>query len=127
MPSVPADRVAVTGMGIAVYAFQHFGDRQNRQRAFDEEPILEGGGAGRTLSAGATLGAPFCPTGRAIIAGAAGIDGGKRSLQFQIQSAGCAAEDRMESRAPISVFRAANASVGMGKVSGSARPAYHNP
>src|SRR5437016_623753 len=120
MPGLPADRVAVAGMGVAVYAFQYFDDRQDRESALDGEPGLEDGSAGSVLPAGTALGAPLCQTGRAVIGCADGIDGGgERRSQFRIQGVGHAGEDRMDGRAPVSVCRPADASAGMGAMSGA--------
>src|SRR5207249_4085927 len=112
-----ADSVSVAGMGVAVYAFQHSGNRQDGEGPLDGEPGLAGGSAGSALPAGAALGAPFCGTGRAVVGGASGIDGGERSAEFYIQGAGYAGEDRLDGGASVSLFRPADASAGMGAVS----------
>jgi len=121
-----ADSVSVAGMGVAVYAFQHSGNRQDGEGPLDREPGLEGGSAGSALPAGAALGAPFGETGRAVIGGAGSIDGSERSAEFYIQGAGYAGEGRMDGGAPVSVFRLADAPAGMGTVSGSAWAAHHD-
>src|SRR5881397_2903736 len=40
VPGVPADRVAVAGMGVAVYAFQHSSDRADGESPLDGETGL---------------------------------------------------------------------------------------
>ena len=47
-----ADSVSVAGMGVAVYAFQYSGNRQDGESSFDGEPGLEGGSACSALPTG---------------------------------------------------------------------------
>src|SRR5437879_13862077 len=100
-----ADSISVAGMGIAVYAFQYSGNRQDGESSLDGEPGLEGGSAGSALPAGAALGAPLCETGRAVIGGAGGTDGRERSAEFYIQGAGQASAGRLGGGESVSVFR----------------------
>src|SRR5437870_13360699 len=113
-----ADSISVAGMGIAVYAFQYSGNRQDGESSLDGEPGREGGSAGSALPAGAALGAPFCETGRAVIGGAGGTDGSERSVEFYIQDARYAGEDRLAGGASVSVLRPADASGGRGTAFG---------
>src|SRR2546427_4112836 len=98
-----ADSISVAGMGVAVYAFEHAGKRQDGESPLGGEPGLAGGSADSALPAGAALGAPFCETGRAVVGGAVGIDGSERSAEFYIQGAGYAGEDRLDGSASVSV------------------------
>src|SRR2546425_6385614 len=91
-----ADSISVAGMGVAVYAFQHSGNRQDGESPLGGKPGLAGGSADSALPAGAALGTPFCETGRAVVGGASGIDGSERSAEFYIQGAGRSEEHTSE-------------------------------
>lgn len=104
MPGVPADRVAVAGMSVAVHAFQHSRDRQDGESPLDGEQDLEVSRAGSALPAGTALGAPFGPTGRGVIGSADRIDTGERSCRFPLQGVADVGKDRLEAGTPVFVF-----------------------
>ena len=125
MSGVPANRVAVARMGVAVHAFQHCGDCHHGEGPLNRESGLESSRAGSAAPAGTALGAPFRATCWRVIGGADGTDAGERGCQFRFQSAADVGKDRMEQGAPVPVFRLANASIGMGTILGSGRAACH--